>query len=214
MNAPLAPEALALDVGRRLMAFNWLAAGYAHRDWLGPWSGILEPRERASLRLVRRASIVLLDRLGLRDRYVRELSDNAWIVDPHDRIKRIALELGTAMLGGWVRNQLERTQVALQLRVLGSAGRKRALDYAGRFSALPFPLSGAWPIAPSGASTAHRLGVSCLAALLESESTGARERFLLRFPADMACTLLLSPRQRDEAFSIIYGEDGAAPASS
>ena len=210
MSARPAGRGVALDVGRRLMAFNWLAAGYAHRDWLGPWSTILEPRERASLRLVRRASIVLLDRLGLRERYVRELSDNAWIVDSHDRVKRIALELGTAMLGGWVRNQLTRTQVALQLRVLGSSGRTRALGYASRFAALPFPLSGAWPIAPTGAATAHRLGVSCLAALLESELTGARERFLLRFPADMACSLLLSPRQRDEALSIIYGEDFAA----
>ncbi len=200
----------ALDLGRRLMAFNWLAAGYAHRDWLGPWADILEPRRLASLRLVRRASIVLLDRLNLRQRFVRELRDDAWVLEPRERIQRIATELGTAMLGGWVRNRIERTEVALQLRVLGGPARQRALDYAHRLSALPFPLAGSWPLPLTGAATPLRLGVSCLAALLDSERSGARERFLLRFAADTTQQLLLSPRQRDEALSIIHGPAWAA----
>ena len=203
----------ALDLSRRLMAFNWLTAAYAHRDWLGAWATILEPREKASLRLVRRASISLLDRLGLRERFIRELRDDAWVIDPHDRIKRIATALGTAMLGGWVRNRIDREQVALQVRVLGSTGRQQALERANTLAALPFPLAGAWPLALTGATVPLRLGISCLAALLESEKSGARERFLLRFPADMSCELLLSPRQRDEALSIIYADDGAAAAA-
>jgi hypothetical protein len=200
----------ALDLGRRLMAFNWLTAAYAHRDWLGPWADILEPRPKASIRLIRRASIVLLDRLSLRQRFARELRDDAWVIEPRERIHEFATALGTAMLGGWVRNRIERAEVALQVRVLGAAGRDRALEHAHRLTALPFPLSGKWPMALSGPSAPFRLGVSCLAYLLESENSGMRDRFLLRFPAGTVTTLLLSPRQRDEALSIIHGHETAA----
>lgn len=212
MSALAAPPQDALDLGRRLMAFNWLAAGYAHRDWLGPWAEILEPRRQASMRLVQRASVKLLDRMGLRERYVRELHDDAWIIEPRERVSLIAHELGTAMLGGWVRHRIERVEVALQLKVLGTHGRQSALRYGQRLGALPYPLTGAWRTPLSGPSALLRLGVSCLAALLESEKSGARERFLLRFPADTACALVLSPRQRDEALSIIHGHAWPAAA--
>ena len=210
MSAMDATSDQALDLGRRLMAFNWLTAAYAHRDWLGPWADIIEPRPRASVRLLRRASIVLLDRMSLRQRFARELRDDAWVIEPRNRIHEYATTLGTAMLGGWVRNRIERAEVSLQVRVLGAAGRDRALDFAHRLNALPFPLSGKWPVALSGALAPFRLGVSCLAAMLESEQSGVRDRFLLRFPADTAVPILLSPRQRDEALSIIHGQDAAA----
>jgi YOP proteins translocation protein K (YscK) len=197
--------AVALDVGRRLMAFNWMTAGYAHRDWLGPWADILEPRHKAGLRMMRRASIVLLNRYQLRDRYVRDIGKHAWLLQPHQVLMQIASDLGIAMLGGWVMHRLERQEVALQVKVLGAEGRKAALAHAQLLRALPFaPSKSGWPVLPTGASTTLRLGLSCLAAVLDDESTGARERLTLRFPAGMIVPLALSQAQRDEALALIH----------
>ena len=80
----------ALDVGRGLLAFNWLPAAYAHRDWLGAWGELLEPRDTVGVRLVRRVSGVLLDRYDLRERYVRDLGSHGWLVQPHVTIRRVA----------------------------------------------------------------------------------------------------------------------------
>lgn len=192
-----------IDVGRRLLAFNWLPAGYAHRDWLGPWGELMTPRGDVSLRLVRRVSLVLIDRLGLRDRYVKEVRDESWLLEPHERLRTVAGELGRAMLGGWVRYGVQRADVALQVKCLGAAGRRQALDHAQRLTALPFPDGQAWPVPLTGPAVPLRLGVSCLATLLESERTGARERFLLRFPSATSVPLALSTRQRDEALAIV-----------
>jgi hypothetical protein len=211
MNHTPVPAAT-LDVGRRLMAFNWMAAGYAHRDWLGPWADILEPRHKAGLRMVRRASIVLLNRYQLRERYVRDIGEHGWLLQPHSVLMKIAQDLGTAMLGGWVLHRLERQEVALQLRVLGAEGRKRALERARALRTLPFaPTREGWPVAMTGPSTILRLGLSCLAAVLNDESSGARERLTLRFPSGMIVPLALSNLQRDEALALIHAViDGAS----
>ena len=194
-----------LDVGRRLMAFNWLTAGYAHRDWLGPWAEILEPRPSASLRLIRRASIVLLDRYDLRERYVRDLGGHAWLMQPHEILVRMANVLGTAMLGGWVKSRLERQEVAQQIRVLGVERRKHALEYAQTLRALPYPGAlGAWPVPLTGSAAVFRLGVSCMSALLDDVQSGARERYTLRFAAGMVTPLILTPTQRDESLALIH----------
>jgi YOP proteins translocation protein K (YscK) len=195
-----------LDVSRRLMAFNWMTAAYAHRDWLGPWADILEPRQQAGLRMMRRASIVLLNRYALQDRYVRDIGQHGWLLQPHPVLMRIATDLGVAMLGGWVMHRLERQEVALQVKVLGLEGRKAALAHAKTLRALPFaPGKGSWPVAPTGAATTLRLGLSALAAVLDDESTGARERLTLRFPAGMITPLVLTQAQRDEALALIHG---------
>jgi len=154
----------------------------------------------------------LLDRLGLRDRFLKEVRDEIWIIEPHSRVNAIALELGKAMLGGWVRNGIERADVARQVRVLGTTGRHEALQYAQQLKALPCPRGGAWPVPLNGPSLPIRLGVSCLAELLDSLETGSRERFLLRFSVGTAVPLELSPRQRDEAVSIIHSTAPAAQA--
>jgi YOP proteins translocation protein K (YscK) len=200
-----AVPAVSLDVGRRLMAFNWMTAGYAHRDWLGPWAEILEPRHKAGVRMMRRASIVLLNRYQLRERYVRDLGQHAWLLQPHGVLMDIANALGVAMLGGWVMKRLERQEVALQVRVLGADGRQQALAHAKTLRALPFaPEKTGWPVTPTGAATTLRLGLSCLAAVLDDESTGARERLTLRFPSGMVVPLQLSQAQRDEALALIH----------
>jgi hypothetical protein len=202
-----------LDVSRRLMAFNWMTAAYAHRDWLGPWADILEPRQQAGVRMMRRASIMLLNRYQLRERYVRDIGKHAWLLQPHAVLMRIATDLGVAMLGGWVMHRLERQEVALQVKVLGVDGRKTALAHAKTLRALPFaqgsaagsaPGRGAWPVAPTGSATTLRLGLSALAAVLDDESTGARERLTLRFPAGMITPLELTQAQRDEALALIH----------
>lgn len=196
---------VALDVSRRLMAFNWMTAGYAHRDWLGPWADILEPRSRAGLRMVRRASIVLLERYQLRERYVRDIGSNGWLLQPHGVVTRIANEIGCAMLGGWVLHRLERTEVALQLRVLGAEGRKAALERAHSMRALPFaPTKAGWPVAPTGPTTLLRLGLSCMASLLDDEQSGARERLTMRFPSGLIVPITLDQKQRDEAIALIH----------
>lgn len=194
-----------LDVGRRLMAFNWWTAGYAHRDWLGPWADILEPRDRVGVRLMRRASIVLLNRYNLRERYVRDLGKHNWLLQLEPVLIRIANDLGVAMLGGWVQRRLERQEVALQLRVLGAERRKLALQHAQTMRALPFaPDADGWPVSMTGSASAMRLGLSCLAALLDDEKSGARERFTLRFGYGMVSPLVLSPAQSDEALALIH----------
>jgi YOP proteins translocation protein K (YscK) len=196
---------VALDVSRRLMAFNWMTAGYAHRDWLGPWADILEPRSKAGVRMVRRASIVLLDRYQLRERYVRDIGSNGWLLQSHGAVTQIANEIGTAMLGGWVLHRLERHEVALQVRVLGAEGRKAALARAHSMRALPFaPTKAGWPVAPTGPTTLLRLGLSCMAALLDDEQSGARERLTMRFPSGLIVPITLTQKQRDEAIALIH----------
>jgi hypothetical protein len=198
-------QASSLDVGRGLLAFNWLAAAYAHRDWLGPWGDILEPRNEASLRLIRRASIVLLQRYGLRERYLRDLGRHGWLLQPHSVFRRITDTLGTAMLGGWVQRRLERSEVALQMRVLGAPRRQRALEFAHSLRALPFPPSAnPWPVPLRGSGTLFRLGVSCLASLLDDPNSGARERFVLRFSHGLVTPLTLSIAQQDEALALVH----------
>jgi hypothetical protein len=200
-----ATQPVALDVGRRLMAFNWMTAGYAHRDWLGPWADIMEPRPQAGLRMVRRVSVVLLNRYDLRERYIRDVGEHGWLLQPHSVLVRAANELGTAMLGGWVMRRLERTEVALQLKVLGAEGRKTAMEHARTLRALPFaPDKQGWPVTPTGQATLLRLGLSCLAAVLNDHSTGARERLTLRFPSGLIVPLALSEPQRDEALALIH----------
>ena len=187
------------------MAFNWWAAGYAHSDWLGPWADILEPRERVGVRLMRRASIVLLNRYNLRYRYVRDLGKHNWLLQPEPVLTRIANDLGVAMLGGWVQRRLERQEVALQIRVLGTERRKLALQHAQTLRALPFaPTAVGWSVPMTGPSSVIRLGLSCLAALLDDEQSGARERFTLRFGYGMVTPLILSPAQNDEALALIH----------
>jgi hypothetical protein len=205
------PAANRLDVGRHLMAFNWLTAGYAHSDWLGPWAEILRPRRPDSGRMVRRASIMLLNRYNLRDRYIRDISGMNWLLQPNDKLVKTANALGVAMLGSWVQKRLERQEVALQLKVLGPAGRGVALARSKSLRALPFPVAKeGWPVALTGTSTVPRLGLSCMAALLVDETSGARERFTLRFASGMVVPLDLTDPQRDEAFALIHATlDGA-----
>lgn len=195
-----------LDVGRGLLAFNWLPAAYAHRDWLGPWGALLEPREAAGMRLVRRASGVLLDRYDLRDRYVRDLGRHGWLLQPHATIRRMGTELGIAMLGGWVQRSLERREVGLQLRVLGPALRQRALDQARHLRALPFAgdRGPTWGLTLTGQASLFRLGLSCLASLLNDPATGARERFALRFSPGLIVPLEVAAAQQDEALALIH----------
>lgn len=194
----------ALDVGRELMTLNWLPAGYAHRDWLGEWAAVVLPRREASARLLMRASRALLDRYGLRQRYLRELGDHAWLLLPHAQMARAAELLAVAMLGGWVRHRLERQQVALQQRVLGPAKRSRALDFASTLRALPFPASGQWPVPMDGPQALFRLGASALAGMLDDESSGARERFTMRFAKGAIMPVTLAAAQRDEALAVIH----------
>lgn len=196
--------AAAVDVGRRLMAFNWLTAGYAHRDWLGPWADLLDPQTSPSLRMLRRVSLVLLERHRLMDRFVRDPGLHAWLLEPQSRLHKMADVLGTAMLGGWVRNSLQRQEVALQNKVLGPQRRAQALRWAQTLRALPSSGPSGWPVPLTGNSAVFRLGLSCLVALPDP-GTGAAERTAMRFPIGSVVPLALSPAQRDEALALVHG---------
>lgn len=206
------PATIEVDVGRRLMAFNWLTAGYAHRDWLGPWADLLDPRTHPSLRLLRRVSVVLLERHDLMNRFVRDPGRHTWLLEPQTRLARMAEVLGTAMLGGWVRGSVQRQEVALQNKVLGPQRRTQSLRWAQTLKALPYPGRDGWPVPLTGNAAVSRLGVSCLVALPEVGS-GAAERTAMRFPLGTVVPLQLNGAQRDEALALLYGvseEWGAA----
>jgi hypothetical protein len=206
--APLAHElsAAALEHTSRLMVFNWLVAAYAHRDWLGSWARVLEPRDGASARLLHRASAALLERHGLNQRYLKQADEHAWFLLPPVSLQPVAQALGVAMLGGWVRNGLEREQVAQQLHVLGPEQRAAAMNHAVSLRALPYSTSGdGWPMARLEPSSVFELGVSCMAALLTDHSSGSRERFLMRFAKGLVAPLELNDAQRDEALGLIHG---------
>jgi hypothetical protein len=203
----------AVDLSRQLLAFNWLVAGYAHRDWLGPWAAIIEPRRRASLRLMQRASAVLIERHELRERWLRDVGTQGWLLQPHEPVMRLARTLGVAMLGGWVQRRLERQQVALQHQVLG-ADRARALEHAHQLRALPHPAQ-PWAVPLDGPPAVQRLGLSCLAALLDDEASGALERFMLRFSRGTVVALPLAARERDEALALVHAQSHAqSPAAA
>lgn len=213
--APLAHElsAAALEHNGRLMTFNWLVAAYAHPDWLGSWARMLEPRDGVSVRLLRRASAALLESHGLNQRYLKQADEHAWLLLPPTSIEPVAQALGVAMLGGWVRNGLEREQVLQQLQVLGPEQRAVAMNHAASLQALPYPSSGeGWPMARLEPSSVFALGVSCLAALLTDHGSGSRERFLMRFAKSLVVPLELNEAQHDEALGLIQGLTGARRA--
>lgn len=198
------------DVGRRMMAFNWLPAAYAHTDWLGHWAEALGPRGAVSMRVLQRASVALLERYDLRVRYLREVGPHGWLLQSHREVSAIAAVLGTAMLGGWVCSRLERREVAEQLAVLGVQGRQEALRHAHELRALPLgPDAGAWPVPTDSPACLGRLGISCLAALLDDATDGARERFTLRFSQGTVSALELTKAQRAEVLTLIDEHDGA-----
>ncbi|MCY7314632.1 MAG: SctK family type III secretion system sorting platform protein [Rubrivivax sp.] len=212
----LAAQLPPIDAGRHMMAFNWLPAAYAHADWLGRWNEVLQPREATSLRVLQRISTALLDRYGLRHRHLRDVGAHDWLLASHDTVTRLARELGTAMLGGWVRTRLERMEVGQQTLVLGAEGRRSALQHALLLRALPFAptnnsaSTGSAPHSPAAwgqtvldVHTAVRLGLSGMAALLDDRSTGARERFTLRFASGVISPLTLDGKRRDEAQQVI-----------
>jgi hypothetical protein len=202
----LAPSAArpSIDVGRRMMAFNWLPAAYAHADWLGGWVDVLGDRSTVSMRTMQRASVTLLDRYDLRQRYLRDVGRHAWLLYPQRDVNTIAKGLGTAMLGGWVKTRLERTEVSLQQMVLGTLGRQEALRYAHELKALPLLKREAfWPVAPTDREAVVHLGLSCMATLLDDASTGARERFTLRFAYGTFLALPLTQAQAKEALAVI-----------
>jgi hypothetical protein len=203
-----------LDVGRRMMAFNWLPAAYAHADWLGPWAELLRHRDAVSTRILQRASVALIDRYDLRVRYVRDASANNWLLQSHRTVTVIATALGTAMLGGWVRGRLERREVELQQAVLGTAGRQDALRYAHELKALPFPPSpNGWSLSLTAPESIVKLGISCMVALLSDPNDGARERFTLRFAHGHISPLELTKQQRVEATSLIHSVEDATTSA-
>jgi hypothetical protein len=209
-----ANETSRLEVGRSLLAFNWLLGAYAHRDWIGPWADIVLPRHQASMRLIRRVSLVLLDRHHLRHRHLREVGALNWLMQPYDTTLRMADALGTALLGGWVQRRLERQEVALQTQVLGAAGRQRALAYAQQLRALPFSSAAqmaTWPLQEP--HSVFRLGVSCMSHLLDDPSSGAQERFAMRFAMGTVLPLSLSQAQRDEAMAILHADEFVTAAA-
>ncbi len=206
-------SAAALDWNSELMQFNWSVAAYAHHDWLGSWAQVLEPRDKASMRLLRRASMDVLDRHGLRDRHLRSADPHPWLLLPPKLLEPLARELAVAMLGGWVRNGLTREEVALQLHTLGPDGRAAAMNYAVSLQALPYPADGIrWPMTSLEPTSVVELGLCCMAALLTDESTGERERFLMRFPRGFITRLDLDEAQRSEALDLIHQRRlGAVP---
>jgi hypothetical protein len=153
---------------------------------------------------MQRASVTLLDRYDLRQRYLRDAGRHAWLLHPQHDVDTIAKVLGTAMLGGWVKRRLERTEVSLQQLVLGTLGRHEALRHAHELKALPFlPREAYWPQAPAGPEAVTHLGLSCMATLLDDATTGARERFTLRFAYGTFIALQLSQAQGKEALKVI-----------
>jgi hypothetical protein len=116
----------------------------------------------------------------------------------------VAQDLGLAMLGGWVRNSLEREQVAQQLHVMSPQQRATAMQYALSLQTLPYPTSDhGWPLSQLEPSSIFQLGVSCMAALLTDESSGSKERFAMRFPRALVVPLELSDAQRQEALHLV-----------
>jgi hypothetical protein len=201
---PGALEGAQIDVGRRMMAFNWLPAAYAHADWLGPWAELLGNRESVSMRTLQRASLALLERHDLRVRYLRDVGHHGWLLQSHRQVMVCAHVLGTAMLGGWVKGRLERTEVTQQQKVLGTEGRQAALRYAHGLRALPVaPALAGWPVEMKGPESVTQLGVSCMAALLDDTAEGARERFTLRFAYGAVTALALTRQQVHEATALI-----------
>ncbi len=212
MNAPAAVEGKTLDLSAELIAFNWLPAAYAHPDWLAEWAPLLTPRSEVSVRLAQHVSRALLDRYDLRSRFVGDVGQHGWLMQPHSVVMRLADDLGLAMLGGWVRLALERREVERQVAILGPQRRNTALQYGCALRALPYPAERNWPMMPHDSDTVVKLGLSCMLALLDAPVTGARERFCLRFPRDTFCDIVLSNAAKSEAMGVIHNSmvSGAA----
>ncbi len=198
-------SAQALDQAGRLMLFNWLLAAYAHPDWLGPWAELLAPSDNADMRLLRRASLALLARHDLQERFLRKADVEAhpWLLVSAKRLQPVAQELGVAMLGGWVRTRLEREHVAQQRLVLDTQQRRAAMHHAASLRALPYAEGSGWPLSRLEPGAVPELGLSCMAALLDDPHSGARERFTMQFARGVIVPLALNEVQRREATTLI-----------
>lgn len=196
----LAPAAHAAAAD--LLVFNWLPAAYAHEAWLDDTLCDGRAQGRLSRRALCRASASLLQRQGVATRHPAGLQDRRWLLLSDALLRELALELGVAMLGGWVRDGLQREQVAHQRRVLSPAQRAQALVHAGRMRWLPFPAT-PWPLAADEAGAVLALGASCLAVLLAQRDDGAAPRLALRFAPGTLLPLTLDDGQRAEAAGLV-----------
>jgi hypothetical protein len=192
----------------RVMRFNWCVAAHAHPDWREPWQTPNAPTvasSRPSMRMLQRMSRAMLIRENLMRRHLDPAHPHSpWLVLSRTQLRPLAHTLGLAMLGGWVRNSLEREQVAQQLQVLGPQGRASALQYAHTLSALPFSQNGqGWPLSALAPAAVEQLGLACLAALLAHDAQGCQTRFLMRFAANSIAPITLSTLQRSEACALI-----------
>jgi hypothetical protein len=194
----------ALHEQDQLMSFNWMVACYAHADWLGSWAVAQAACGQTGLRVWRQASLALLKRHGLMQRYLSTVGSNAWLFLAPAGLQSVAQRLGVAMLGGWVRNTVEHDVVALQLNMLGALQRQVAMADALSLNALPFSCAGqGWPLKSTDPDGLVALGFSCLAGLLKPNTNGAHERFLMRFAKNSVAPLPLSTAQKAEALNLI-----------
>lgn len=193
------------------MIFNWLLASYAHVDWLGPWTRLLEARDAVDMRLLRRVSLALVEHHGLQHRYLHTAQEFPWVLLPLTEVLPLAQELGVAMLGGWVRTHLEREHVAEQRQVLTAEQRTSAMRHATLLKALPYPHHPlGWPLVRLDPEAVIELGVSCMAAVLDDSSTGSRERFSMRFARGLVVPVALTKAQRTEALEVMQWHSAGA----
>jgi hypothetical protein len=199
----------------RVMRFNWCVAAYAHPDWLAYGeAGSVGPvsTSKLSARALQRVSLALLRRERLMSHYLApEHPHSTWLVLSRTQLHPVAHTLGVAMLGGWVRNSLERAQVAQQLQVLGTHDRAAAAQFARTLRALPFSHTGqGWPLQALEPVAVVQLGLGCLAALLSQDARECQARFLMRFPKNSIAALSLSPAQSSEASALVHAKIAAA----
>jgi hypothetical protein len=197
----------ALPVDKVLFDFNWCVALYAHSDWLGQWhEPVKRARQRgdaAGLGLIQRASRYLLHNHQLSGRYARSLQpQDSWVMASPKTLTAMATQVGIAAMGGVARRMINREDVKWLTSFMGTEGRQQALAFCERYPVF-CRVGNRLPARLDTRRAMSVLGTSCLSALLESQTTGVRDRFDLRFGSDARVPLELTGAEQEEARALV-----------
>jgi len=178
----------------QLFAWNWLPARYADRSYLSRFLFADELTKSLTSRAERVLSKELINSHQLDKKWGLELPKEKWVFAETARLHALAFEIGLASYGKQISMLVDRAQIKSWHQLFGAAMYTRAIQYADTYPNFSQMDNSDRNWSESLFKTA---GIRLMAALLSSEN-GNRERFLLRFPAQVHSEVPFNDLQKEE----------------
>ncbi len=183
-----------------IVRFNGLLSADLHEDSKRRWLPELPGAVWRDPRQVKRLSMLLLQRSGLRGKVFTDIPNSLWPMAllPADRLHRLARHTGALILGIRVRSSLSREHVLSWKQKLGEEAYRFAMNSA---ALLP---SGRVPLTSIASESADDVGASAILAAISENPEAFKARIAMKLPnqtapmaieADKAARLLITVAQ-------------------